>query len=221
VFLNRRGPVTLDVDFQLTELEAPDRPLASVPVRLVLGKGPHWQSPDAGHCFVTGVNGEAHFTAEGWVDVRWRMVPYAMTGLSFPRCMDHITIGAELEQLAPTASGEYRRFQCLHTLDIDRYTESQCATSGITAVYTRDSRGWFTEPCQPVLNPPGYKTADFFLTPVPSDPPRKHWNLKLILQRRPAPVWRYPPLSGARSPLPLRSQVLTSFILLGVSASRR
>jgi hypothetical protein len=200
--------VMVDVDFKLTELEAPDRRLAGVPVRLVLGQGSDWQGPNAGHRFVTDAKGEARFSAEGLVDRRWRMVPYAMTGLSFPKRADHITIAAELEQLIPTASGQYNHFQWLYTLDIDCYTASDCASSDITAVYSRDAKGWFTRQGEPVpdqyappglkmpelgamvLTGPGYKAADFFLSPADADPDRKRWKVKLMLQRKPAPVLR-------------------------------
>jgi hypothetical protein len=199
--------VTVDVSFKMTELERVDRPLAGVPVRLVLGEVADWQGPNAGHRFVTGPDGVANFTVEGVVDRRWKMVPYAMTGLSFPKRSDHIMIAAELEQLIPTASGEYRHLQWLHTMDIDCYSADFCATSDIGAVYTRDGNGRFTRQGQRepsvrhmpgglimpelagmVLTGPGYKAADFYLSPA--GPDRKRWKVKLMLQRRPAPVWR-------------------------------
>jgi hypothetical protein len=79
--------VPVDVAFKMTELEKPDRPLAGVPVRLVLGEMFNWQGLTAGHRFVTSL----------WPE--W--APYAMTGLSFPRRSDHVMIAAELEQLIP------------------------------------------------------------------------------------------------------------------------
>jgi hypothetical protein len=199
--------VAVDVSFQMTELERPDRPLAGVPVRLVVGEVADWQGPDAGHRFVTGPEGDAKFTVDGVVDRRWNMVPYGMTGLSFPKRSDHVMIAAELEQLIPTAGGEYRHFQWLYTLDLDCYTTDSCATSDITEVYTRDAKGRFTvrgqrESSGPrlpgglkmpelggmVLTGPGYKAADFFLSPA--GPDRKRWRVKLTLQRKPPPVWR-------------------------------
>jgi hypothetical protein len=199
--------VTVDVQFKMTELERPDRPLAGVPLRLVLGEVADWQGPDAGHRFVTGADGEAKFTVEGVVDRRWNMVPYGMTGLSFPKRSDHIMIAAELEQLIPIAGGEYRHLQWLHTLDLDCYRADSCATSDITGVYTRDSKGRFTVKGQSVsstghappdlrmpelggmmLTGPGYKAADFYLSPA--SPDRKRWHVKLTLQRKPAPVSR-------------------------------
>jgi hypothetical protein len=194
--------VTIDVSFKMTELERIDRPLAGVPVRLVLGEVADWQGPNAGHRFVTGDDGAANFTVDGVVDRRWRMVPYAMTGLSFPTRSDHIMIAAELEQLIPTASGEYRHLQWLHTMDIDCYASDTCATSDITAVYTRDAKGRFTRRGQwstprglivpelggMALSGPSYKTAGLYLSPA--SPDRKHWKLELTLQRKPAPVWR-------------------------------
>jgi hypothetical protein len=41
-----------------------------------------------------------------------------------------------------------------------------------------------------VLTGPGYKAADFFLSPADADPDRKRWKVKLMLQRKPAPVLR-------------------------------
>jgi hypothetical protein len=111
-------------------------------------------------------------------------------------------IAAELEQLIPTASGEYRHLQWLHTMDIDCYASDTCATSDITAVYTRDAKGRFTRRGQwstprglivpelggMALSGPSYKTAGLYLSPA--SPDRKHWKLELTLQRKPAPVWR-------------------------------
>ena len=199
--------VTVDVEFKMTELEKPDSRLAGVPVRLVLGEVADWQGPNAGHRFVTDAQGEARFSMAGMVDRRWRMVPYAMTGLSFPRRMDHILVAAELEQLIPTPGREYRHLQWLHTMDMDCYDPDTCATSDISAVYTRDGQGWFTRRGQlgpsvrnmpgglimpelggMVLAGPGYKAADFSLNPESQD--RKRWKVKLWLQRKPPPTWR-------------------------------
>lgn len=200
----RAAPIS--VTFKLIELEKPDRPLAGVPVRIVLGKVADWQGPNAGRRFVTDSKGEAHFTAGGIVDRRWRTVPLGTTGLSVPKRADHIMIALELEQLVPTASGKYKHYQWLHTLDIDCYTSSDCSTSDIVAVYTRDKKGRFTVKGEPgpagyghpglkmpelggmILSDPGYKVSDFFL--APADSSRKRWNLRLTLERRPAPVMR-------------------------------
>ena len=74
--------------------------------------------------------GGAHFTvARGGGPALADGCLYAMTGLSFPNRSDHIMIAAELEQLIPTADGEYRRLQWLHTMDIDCYTLLRSALS--------------------------------------------------------------------------------------------
>jgi hypothetical protein len=187
--------VTVDVHFKLTELEAPDRPLPGVPVRLVLGQGPNWQDPNAGNRFVTDDKGEARYSAPGIVDRRWSVT----TGLSLPQRSDHIMLAAELEQLIPTSGGQYRHLQWLYTLDIDCYTTSDCASSDISAVYARDAKGRFTVKGVPpdlkmpelggmILTGPGYKATDFFLRAA--DAERKRWTVKLTLQRTPSPVWR-------------------------------
>ena len=169
-------------------------------MRLVPGAA-DWQDPNAGHRFVTDAQGEAHFTTPGVVDRRMRMAPYAMTGVSVPKRVDHMQIAVELEQLVPTAGGDYHHYQWLHTLDIDCYTNSNCATSDITAVYTRDAQGRFTRKGRydnqglsmpelggMLLGAPGYKAADFFLSTA--DPERKRWTLRIMLQRKLAPVLR-------------------------------
>ncbi len=195
---------TIDVDFKLIEFEKPDHPLAGVPIRLVLGKVRNWQSPSAGHSFVTDEQGAAHFSVEGIVDRVWTMVPYAMTGLSIPQRADHIFIAAELEQVIPTVAGEYRHFQWLHTMEIHRYSSDLCGTSGISDVYTRDARGWFTVRAKRASTPwgpgglqlpelngmelgaPSYKTTGLFLSP--EGPGR--WKVPVTLERHPPPTIR-------------------------------
>jgi len=200
--LLRGETVTVDVEFKLTELERMDCPLANVPVRLVLGQSADWQDPNAGQRFVTDAKGEAHFTAPGIVDRRWQMVNVAMTGLSVPKRADHIMLAVELEQLVPAAGGGYRHLQWLHTMDIDCFGPSDCATSDITNVYTRAGTGRFSvqgsmehglkmpELGGMVLSGPGYKLGGFFLSPADGDASRKRWKLQLTLQRKPAPVLR-------------------------------
>lgn len=200
LFRHSQETVTVDVDFRLTKLES-DEGLAGVPVRLVLGGGPGWQSAGAGYKFTTDTEGRAHFTTTGVVERRWRMVPLAMTPISVPQRSDHMLIAAELAQPLPRKDGSYDSVQWLHQLDLD-CTPGQCATSDITWVYTRDAKGDFTRMCQydengslrapelggMALGGPGYKAADFWLST--DDPARKQWNVKLVLQRRPPPILR-------------------------------
>ena len=192
--------VAIDVDFRLTPLEK-NEGLAGVPVRLVLGDARGWQDADAGHRFVTDADGRAHFTMTGTVDRRWTWQPIAQTGLSIPSRSDHLQIAAELEQPIPRADGHFDRYPWLHVMDIDCMTPSDCSTSDITGVYTRDASGRFTrggewrgtDLSMPELNGmlltgAHYKASDFFLST--SDPARNKWNLRLVLQRKPDPVRR-------------------------------
>lgn len=197
-YLLMQAPLAaVQVEFRLIDPES-RQGLAGVPVRLVLGQTPGWQAPNAGHRFVTDANGEARFTADGLVDRRWRMAPYAMTGLSRPRRSDHMLVAAELEQVVPAAGGETNRYQWLHTLDIDCDSATECSSSGITTVYTRDAQGGFTSQGQSaggglkmpelgglVLNGPGYRIESVSLSP---EPEQKGWRLKLTLLRNPPPV---------------------------------
>jgi hypothetical protein len=57
LFSAKGQPVALDVSFKMIDVE--NRPLPGVPVRLVFGAGADWQSPNAGHRFVTDAKGEA------------------------------------------------------------------------------------------------------------------------------------------------------------------
>jgi hypothetical protein len=200
--------VNIDVDFALTPyVDSMNKPLGpldkltGVPVRVILGESPGWQDPDAGHRFVTDSTGQARFTTKGIVDRRWKSVNVGMTGLSIPKRSDHMRIAVELEQLIPTAGGKYDRFQWLHLMDIDCISGDNCSTSDFTGIYTRDANGRFTRRADysndglklpelggMVLGGPGYKVADFFLSTT--DPAKKTWQLKLVLQRMPAPVMR-------------------------------
>jgi hypothetical protein len=92
-------------------------------------------------------------------------------------------------------------------MDLDCYTASDCSTSGITDVYTRDPKGNFTQKAKRgpstrdgprdlvlpewngmVLTGPGYRTSGLFLRPVNEQ--RTHWKVELTLQRSHAPTLR-------------------------------
>jgi len=174
--------------------------IPGVPVSLVLGDAPGWQDPGAGHRFVTGGSGEAAFSTTGRIDRRWVLVPYGFTGLSFPHRVDHLRIAAELEQLIPEPDGSYRPCQWLHVIDLVRHSSTDCATSGISRIYTRDARGRFTRTGQFIgrdikmpelggmrLNGLSYKTSGLFLQP---DHGRTRWKLDLTLQRIHPPIRR-------------------------------
>ena len=193
-------PVAIAVDFRLTPLEK-NEGIPSVPVRLVLGDARGWQDADAGYRFTTDADGRARFTMNGTVDRRWTWQPVAQTGLSLPARSDHIQVAAELEQPIPRADGGFDRYQWLHVMDIDCLTPSDCFTSDITDVYTRDASGRFTrrgewrgtDLSMPELNGmlltgAHYKSSDHFLSTT--DPEGKKWNLRLVLQRKPDPVRR-------------------------------
>ncbi len=200
--------MNIDVDFALTPyVDSMNKPLgpldklSGVPVRVILGERPGWQDPDAGYRFVTDSAGQARFTTKGIVDRRWKSVNVGMTGLSIPKRSNHIRIAVELEQLVPTAGGKYDHFQWLHLMDIDCFTQNDCSTSDFTEIYTRDANGRFTrrgdysgdglkmpELGGMMLGGPSYKVADFFLSTT--DHAQKTWQLKLVLQRKPAPVMR-------------------------------
>jgi hypothetical protein len=97
------GTVPLDVEFKLTDREY--RPLAGVPLRLVLGIE-DWQAADAGVRIVTGEDGAARFTTQAVIDRRWQCTNVGFTPFSIPKRVDHISIAAELQFVVPRKEGE-------------------------------------------------------------------------------------------------------------------
>jgi hypothetical protein len=194
----RAQPVTLDVQFKLTDTEY--KPLPGQPVRLVFGAGKDWQNPDAGSRFVTDANGEAVFTIKAAVDRRWTSVPIGFTGLSRPVRADHLQIAGELEQVLPGVdAGKDLTLHRLYKMDVDVLPGGDCATSGFTEIYLPDAHGQFTRlvPREGMTIPnsgglmltgKAYETWDHQLAPV--DETKAHWKLKLAFKRYPPPVIR-------------------------------
>ncbi len=176
----RAQTLSIDVKFKFTDIDY--NPLPGETIRVVFGAGPDWQSPTAGHKFVTDEKGEARFITEGPVDKRWRMKPYAMTGLSFPERTEHMLIAAELEHKLPLE----KSVGWLLTMDLD-CRPGECATKKFTGLYKPDANGRFTQRAQGV--PACYEPWDFLMTPDPADPARKR-RLQLAFKRLPSPVWR-------------------------------
>jgi len=194
----RAQPVSLEVEFKLTDLEY--KPLPGQPVRLVFGDSGDWQSPNAGNRFATDSNGEARFTTQTVIDRRWRPVNVGFTGLSLPTRTDHLQIAAELEQVVPAVNGgKDFTFHLLYKMDVDRLPGGDCSTQDFTAVYMPDAQGHFTAKVPPtgmpvpnsgglVLSGVAYQTWDHMLEP--QDPAKTRWKLKLAFKRSPPPVRR-------------------------------
>ena len=194
----RAQPVSLDVQFKLTDLEY--KALPGQPVRLVFGAGKDWQSANAGNRFVTDGNGEAVFTTQAAIDRRWTSVPVGFTGVSKPVRVDHLQIAAELERVLPGLdAGKDLTLHQLYKMDIDVLPGGDCATSDFTDVYLPDAHGRFTNAVPStgltipnsgglVLSGIAYQTWDHMLGPV--DEAKTHWKLKLAFKRSPPPVRR-------------------------------
>jgi hypothetical protein len=198
ITLARAQPVTLDVEFKLTDLEY--KPLSGQAVRLVFGAGNDWQTPSAGNGFVTDANGKASFTTRAILDRRWTSVPIGFTGLSKPVRADHLQIAAELERVLPGVdAGKDLTLHQLYKMDIDVLPGGDCATSDFTDVYLPDAQGRFTNPVPRtgmtipnsgglVLTGIAYQIWDHQLGAV--DEAKSRWKLKLGLKRNPPPVRR-------------------------------
>jgi len=192
--------VALDVAFRLTDPD--DRPLAGVPVRLVLGVA-DWQAPDAGVRIVTGGDGTAHFTTPATIDRRWHWTNAGFTPLAIPSRVDHLAIAAELERVLPRRDGGEATYHWLYTADVVRFRDGDCSTDDIDAIYQAAPDGRFTKLLGTgatgpdfqmmvdglVLTGGGYKLSDFMLS-RPEDGTGGHWHLKLGLMRLPKPVLR-------------------------------
>lgn len=193
-------PATVKVDFRLTAFES-TQGIAGAEVRLALGAGSEVLQPAQGHRFTTDAEGRARFTLQVPIDRRWISVPVAQTGLSVPKRADHLRIALELDQALPQADGRQPVHRWLHLLDIDCLADGSCASHDIVEVFAADTHGQWTRPLRfgrvnadvpelggLALSGPGYRLADFQLTPEGSG--RSQWTLRLWLQRRPAPVRR-------------------------------
>jgi hypothetical protein len=203
LFSAKAQPVPLDVNFKMIDIE--NKPLAGVPVRLVFGSGPEWQSPNAGNRFVTDAKGEAHFTTKVVIERRWQSQNVGFTPLSVPIRTDHVRVAAELEQKFPVDTGEgYRSIQMLLTMDIDCNRDGDCSTHDFTAIYLPDATGRFARRPERfqsyeawrieefgglVMWGLGYKAADFLMTADPDHPDGKR-TLQLAFKRQPLPVRR-------------------------------
>lgn len=200
LFSAKAQPVPLDVSFKMIDVE--NKPLASVPVRLVFGAGPDWQNPNAGNRFLTDANGQARFTTNVIIEKRWQSKNVGFTPLSVPIRTDHVMVAAELEQKIPVDTEGYRSFQVLLTMDIDCSGDGQCSTHDFTAIYLPDATGRFTRRPErfqsyeawkieefggKVMWGIGYRAADFTMETYPGHPDGKR-TLQLAFKRQPLPV---------------------------------
>src|SRR5262245_43011848 len=86
-------PVTLDVEFKLTDLEY--KPIPNVPIRLVFTSDKDWQSATAGQRFNTDARGEAKLAANVVLDKRMKKMPtnFWSSLVSTPQQTDHVIVG--------------------------------------------------------------------------------------------------------------------------------
>lgn len=197
----------IDVEFKLLDLVdryRPPEPLPHATVRLVLGAGPDWQDADTGYRFTTDAHGEAHFTLDGVIDTRWRSRNIGFTPFSWPARSEHLQVAVELDHEFPAANDRPpKTFRWLLTMDIDRFREGTCSTSGFLAILTPDAAGRFTKPLarQPgteswkvpeldglVIWGMSYQVADFGLGVSEADPARR--TLSFAVKRLPRPQQR-------------------------------
>jgi hypothetical protein len=193
----KRGPVTLDVDFKLTD---PDyQPLPGLSLRLVLGVK-DWQAPDAGVRIVTGDDGAARFTTEATIGRRWHWMNAGFTPFSIPLRVDHLAVAAELEFVVPRQGGE-NIHRWLYTADIDRLPGGDCSTFDLDRIYAAGANGRFTRRLGSgaagpnfqieidgwVLCGCGYRMWNYMLGPDQNDAGGKRWHLQLAFTRMPKP----------------------------------
>jgi len=183
-------PVTLDVEFKLTELDY--RPIPNALVRLIFTSDGDWQNAAAGRRFTTDAKGEAKLTANAVLDKRLKKMPtnFWSSLVSTRQETDHLVVGAELE---------YMEFRWLYTVEVFRFREGTDML-GELAIYSRDERGNFTRKAERkgtdwvisdlrgmVLTTAGYDPWNFSLSPEPDG---KRWQLKLAFKKFPPPQRR-------------------------------
>jgi hypothetical protein len=187
-------PAALAVEFRLTDLD--DRPLPGVPVRLVLGSAPDWQSAGAGHRFVTDDGGMHRLAAPVVLEEQWRQRPtnFLSSLVSRAQQTDHLRVAVELP---------YMTFAWLYALDVHRFRAGGEVLVEGFSVYTRDARGHFTTSAKHdgrawmmadlggfALTHPGHEPGTVMLQPDPADPANRRWTLWIAFKRAPAPVRR-------------------------------
>src|SRR5262245_20918338 len=183
-------PVTLDIEFKLTDLDY--KPIPNAPVRLVFTSDKDWQSATGGQRFTTDAKGEAKLTANVVLDKRMKKMPtnFWTSLVSTPQQTDHLVVGAEME---------YMEFRWLYTVEVFHFRDGTDLL-GEVAIYSRDERGDFTRKAERkgtdwvisdlrgmVLTTAGYDPWNFALSP---DAAGKRWQLKLGFKRFPPPVRR-------------------------------
>ena len=187
-------PVTLAVEFRLTELD--NRPLPGVPVRLVLGSALDWQSAGAGHRFVTDESGMHRMAAPVVLEEQWRKRPtnFLSSLASRAQQTDRLRVAVELP---------YMTFAWLYAVDVHRFRGGGDVLVEDFSVYTRDARGPFTTRAKHdgrawmmadlgglALTHPGHELGSVMLQPDPGDPANRRWTLRIAFKRAPAPVRR-------------------------------
>jgi hypothetical protein len=191
--------ITLDVDFKLTDIDY--KPLAGVPLRLVLG-AKDFKAREAGVRIVTAADGTAKFTTQALIDRRWNFTNIGFTPFSMPFRADHIAVAAELTFAMPRKDADDIIHHWLYTADIDRLPDGDCSSDDLDKVYEAGPDGSFSalvgsNAAGPnfhtlvdgwILSNAGYQMWDFELEPDKNDPKGRHWHLKLAIKRMPKPV---------------------------------
>jgi hypothetical protein len=186
-------PVSLDVQFRLTDLDY--KPIPGAAVRLVFGDDPWRQAPTAGHAFTTSATGEARFTVQTAIDTRLKKLPtnFVDSLTSLPKETDHLTVGAELG---------YAGFRWLYIVDMFRFPQGgDVVSDGLTSLYSRDAQGRFSRKASYdgkawkiadlnglMLTTAGHDVFDFMLQPQAGL--ASAWTLKLAFKRYPEPIRR-------------------------------
>lgn len=195
------APQSLDtppvaVEVQVTVLGADGAPVVGLPLRVVPGHTPAWQTPDAGAALVTNGAGVVRLAAQLVLEERRHKMPSNFfTSLVAPaERTRHIQIGVEMA---------YAGRPWLTAIDIDRFENGTSAQLQARRVFARAGNGHFTDAVPPrdgvhratlskglVLSVPGFDVSAATLDPDTTQPGQVRWRLALVLRRWPEPVLR-------------------------------
>lgn len=194
----RAAPATAPAPLavHLAIIDAENRPLPSVPVRLVFGDAPGWQSAAAGHRCTTDAHGEHRATLPAPIERRSRKMPTNFVSSLFSRAQptDFLQVAAELD---------YAGARRLYVIALHHFPDGTVLQEGLS-VYTADAAGDFTRQAEfdgrewkmadlggLVLTTPGHAVAEATLRPAPEEASgHARWTLKLTLRRAAEPVRR-------------------------------
>jgi hypothetical protein len=181
---------SVPIEVRFTLLDADGKPVAGVPVRLVLATGSGWQRADAGSQVTTNESGEIRWSTRGLPEARRRKMPtnFFTQSTSAPQETMHLAIGAQLSYLGRPwlVVSEGDHFANGTTAQLDGVRVYGLSADGMFSAQASVRNGVWQLPGVPSpLTTPGHQVARFAMTHAGGG-----WVVELTIKRLPEPVIR-------------------------------